>query len=68
MEKSPKDTRPRASKRQDVGSAAWKQDPRSSDQVSGSPPPASGSPKPKLLDQLRGALRSRHYSRRTEQT
>jgi hypothetical protein len=29
-------------------------------------PPAS--PKPKLLDQLREALRSRHYSRRTEQT
>jgi hypothetical protein len=26
------------------------------------------SPKPKLLDQLREALRSRHYSRRTEQT
>jgi hypothetical protein len=25
-------------------------------------------PKPKLLDQLREALRSRHYSRRTEQT
>jgi Phage integrase, N-terminal SAM-like domain len=24
--------------------------------------------KPKLLDQLRGALRSRHYSRRTEHT
>ena len=29
------------------------------------PPTASG--KPKLLDQLRHALRSRHYSRRTEQ-
>ena len=28
----------------------------------------SGDRKPKLLDQLRGALRSRHYSRRTEQT
>ena len=25
-------------------------------------------PKPKLLDQLREALRARHYSRRTEQT
>jgi hypothetical protein len=25
-------------------------------------------PKPKLLDQLRETLRSRHYSRRTEQT
>ena len=25
-------------------------------------------PKPKFLDQLREALRSRHYSRRTEQT
>ena len=25
-------------------------------------------PKPKLLDQLRESLRSRHYSRRTEQT
>lgn len=33
--------------------------------------PASASPsadKPKLLDQMREALRSRHYSRRTEQT
>jgi len=29
---------------------------------------APGRPKPKLLDQLREALRSRHYSRRTEQT
>jgi integron integrase len=29
---------------------------------------ASDSPKPKLLDQLRESLRSRHYSRRTEQT
>ena len=29
---------------------------------------ASGVPKPKLLDTLREALRSRHYSRRTEQT
>ena len=27
---------------------------------------ASDSPKPKLLDQLRESLRSRHYSRRTE--
>ncbi len=34
--------------------------------------PSSGTPetaqKPKLLDRLREALRSRHYSRRTEQT
>jgi integron integrase len=29
---------------------------------------ASSPPKPKLLDQLRQALRARHYSRRTEQT
>jgi len=27
-----------------------------------------GDAKPKLLDQLREALRARHYSRRTEQT
>ena len=33
-----------------------------------SPADAPASPKPKLLDQLREALRSRHYSRRTEQT
>ena len=31
-------------------------------------PPSGGNRKPKLLDQLRQALRSRHYSRRTEQT
>ena len=31
------------------------------------PPPEPGQ-KPKLLDRLREALRSRHYSRRTEQT
>lgn len=31
-------------------------------------PIASDRTKPKLLDQLREALRSRHYSRRTEQT
>ena len=30
--------------------------------------PAIGTPKPKLLDRWREALRSRHYSRRTEQT
>jgi len=30
--------------------------------------PATGTRKPKLLDRLREALRSRHYSRRTEQT
>jgi integron integrase len=30
--------------------------------------PATGTRKPKLLDRLRDALRSRHYSRRTEQT
>jgi len=30
--------------------------------------PSGGNLKPKLLDQLRQALRSRHYSRRTEQT
>ena len=29
---------------------------------------SSDVPKPKLLDQMRLALRSRHYSRRTEQT
>ena len=29
---------------------------------------ASSPPKPKLLEQLRQALRARHYSRRTEQT
>lgn len=36
----------------------------------GDAPPADlpTPPKPKLLDQLREALRSRHYSRRTEQT
>ncbi len=27
-----------------------------------------GTPKPKLLDRLREALRSRHYSRRTDRT
>jgi hypothetical protein len=32
------------------------------------PADAPASPKPKLLDQLRESLRSRHYSRRTEQT
>ncbi len=30
--------------------------------------PATGTRKPKLLDRLREAFRSRHYSRRTEQT
>ena len=30
------------------------------------PPPASGSP-PKLLDRVRDAVRTRHYSRRTEE-
>ena len=29
---------------------------------------AGDSPKPRLMDQLRQALRSRHYARRTEQT
>ena len=28
------------------------------------PPGTSGQPRPKLLDQVRDALRSRHYSRR----
>jgi len=51
-----------------VGSAACTQDPRSPGRVPEPLPLASGSPRPKLLDQLRGALRSRHYSRRTEQT
>ncbi|MBU2228608.1 MAG: phage integrase N-terminal SAM-like domain-containing protein, partial [Proteobacteria bacterium] len=32
------------------------------------PTDALARPKPKLLDRLREALRSRHYSRRTEQT
>jgi hypothetical protein len=32
------------------------------------PRPATGTGGPKLLDRLREALRSRHYSRRTEQT
>jgi integron integrase len=32
------------------------------------PEPVAGDRKPKLLDRLREALRSRHYSRRTEQT
>ena len=32
------------------------------------PVDSTAHPKPKLLDQLREALRSRHYSRRTEQT
>jgi hypothetical protein len=32
------------------------------------PADSPASPKPKLLDQLREALHSRHYSRRTEQT
>jgi len=37
--------------------------------ITGGPPALSGrEAKPKLLDQLREALRSRHYSRRTEQT
>jgi len=67
-EKSPKDTRPHATERQEVGSAACTQDPRSPGRVPEPLPLASGSPRPKLLDQLRGALRSRHYSRRTEQT
>lgn len=31
----------------------------------GSPPPSGAPNRPKLLDQLREALRSRHYSRRT---
>ncbi len=41
-----------------------------SSRKAGDVPPADppASPKPKLLDQLREALRSRHYSRRTEQT
>ena len=30
--------------------------------------PQAPASKPKLLDQVRGALRSRHYSKRTEQT
>ncbi len=32
------------------------------------PGPVSGQRQPKLLDRLRDALRSRHYSRRTEQS
>jgi len=40
-----------------------------SNQVGRNPAHAPGAtPKPKLLDRLREALRSRHYSRRTEQT
>ena len=41
----------------------------SSGKTSGAPPTDTALPtKPKLFDQLREALRSRHYSRRTEQT
>ena len=36
--------------------------------VENRPQAESASRKPKLLDRLREALRSRHYSRRTEQT
>ena len=36
--------------------------------LTGQHPSAVPSTKPKLLDQLREALRARHYSRRTEQT
>jgi len=32
------------------------------------PPPSSSQPKPRLLDQVRAALRLRHYSLRTEET
>jgi hypothetical protein len=30
-------------------------------------PDPNGTPKPRLLDRVRGALRARHYSRRTEE-
>ena len=43
--------------------------PVASKQVGRYPDRAPGAtPKPKLLDRLREALRSRHYSRRTEET
>ena len=43
--------------------------PASSNPVGRYPDRAPGAtPKPKLLDRLREALRSRHYSRRTEET
>jgi hypothetical protein len=68
MEKSPKIAGPRAIGPEDAGRAACTQDSRARDRVQGVAPSTSGSPKPKVLDQLRGALRSRHYSRCTEQT
>lgn len=33
-----------------------------------SQPPQAGAPKPKLLDQVRQAIRARHYSKRTEKS
>ena len=68
MKEPPKSTRPHVTERQTVGSGAWTQDPRSEGGVRGAAPSTIGSPKLELLDQFRRALRSRHTSRRTEQT